>query len=83
MNNAIETLVNEVTAELQTTSRWSYWKPIVKAARIAHTRLQKAFNNQSRELDIAISFLTSEQLTKFRQKVYPTLHLNRCEDNNE
>ena len=37
-------------------------------------RLGQAFDDQSRELEIACELMTTEQLTEFRHRAYPTLH---------
>ncbi len=37
-------------------------------------RMGQAFDDQSRELEIACEVMTPEQLTEFRHRAYPTLH---------
>ena len=74
MTNPIEQLLNEATAELSHTRRWSYWKPVISAAWIEHQRMAMAFDYQTRELEIALEFLTPEVMTEFRRKAHPTLH---------
>jgi len=37
-------------------------------------KLGQAFDDQSRELEIACEVMNPEQLTEFRHRAYPTLH---------
>jgi len=41
-------------------------------ARVAE--LERAFDDQTRELEIACEVMTPDQLTEFRHRAYPTLH---------
>lgn len=45
-----------------------------RAALAEVDRLGKAFDDQSRELEIACEVMTPDQLTEFRHRAYPTLH---------
>lgn len=48
--------------------------PEYDAMREAIEKLQRAFDDQTRELENALSLLTPKQLTEFRRKTYPSIH---------
>jgi hypothetical protein len=85
MQNPIQRMLTEAEAELSHTLRWTYWEPVIKEAWGEHDKMQRAFDDQTRELENALSFLTPEQLTEFRRKTYPDLHVPKpkvqdCQD---
>jgi len=70
-------LIEEITAELKPGNRWSYWKKVIESARHEHHRNEAAFDDQSRELEIAVTLLEelgSEHALEFRRRTYPTLY---------
>ena len=48
--------------------------PEYDAMREKVAQLERAFDDQTRELENALSFLTPKQLSEFRQRTYPRLH---------
>lgn len=77
MSTQVFRLINEAEAELCRGVRASYWQPVIDAARReneSNEKLGQAFDDQSRELEIACGVMTPEQLTEFRHRAYPTLH---------
>ena len=70
----VQRLLKELETAMSHTRRWSYWKPLILAAQREHRMLESAFDGQSRELEIALEFLTPETLTEFRRKAYPRLY---------
>jgi hypothetical protein len=76
----ITRLMDEVMVELKPGKRWSYWMPLIKAARREHNRNEAAFDDQNRELEIALEVMTPEQRTEYRNRTYPTLHPREPED---
>ena len=64
MPDAVTRLCEELEAELKGTPRWSYWRGVIKDARQYHQKLGRAFDDQSRELEIACEVMTPEQLTE-------------------
>lgn len=77
MTNAIIRLIEEAEAELKPFKRWSYWKQVIDAARKDHHRNEAAFDDQSRELENAVTLLEElgpEHALEFRRRTYPTLY---------
>ena len=70
----IQRCLIEAEMELSHTSRWAYWKPVIKAAMDEYEKLKLAFDEQTRELNIACGVMTPKQLTEFRHRAYPTLY---------
>lgn len=67
-------LLTELEVELHGKARWSYWVRAIKNARQAYRRMTLAFDDQSRELQIACDVMTPEQLTEYRHRAYPKLY---------
>lgn len=53
-----------------------YLKSAMAALKDRIDKLEEAFDSQTRELEIALEFLTPEVMTEFRRKAYPTLYPN-------
>jgi len=73
----ITRLMDEITAELKPGKRWSYWAPLIRAARMEHQRNEAAFEDQIRELENAVELLEElgpEHALEFRRRTYPTLY---------
>lgn len=70
----IQRFLTEAQMELSHTRRWSYWEPVIKAAFDEYEKLKLAFDDQSRELDIAIGVMTEEQQDEYRHRAYPKLY---------
>lgn len=73
----VETLLNEVEVAMKHTARWSYWAPLIRAARMEHQRNEAAFSDQIRELENAVELLEElgpEHALEFRRRTYPTLY---------
>lgn len=74
MPDAVTRLCEELEAELEGAPRWSYWRGVIEDARHEQAKLGKAFDAQSRELEIACEVMTPEQLTEYRHRAYPKLY---------
>lgn len=77
MIGAIIRLIEEAQAELKPGPRWSYWKRVIDAARTEHHRNEAAFDDQTRELENAVTLLEElgpEHALEFRRRTYPTLY---------
>lgn len=73
---ALERLINEVEANLCSGPRASYWRPVVQAARMEYHRGESAFNDQTRELEIAVRLLEeigANHAMEYRYRAYPNL----------
>lgn len=77
MSTQIFRLINEAEAELCRGVRASYWQPVVDAARSENERNEAAFDDQTRELENAVTLLEElgpEHAMEFRRRTYPTLY---------
>jgi len=73
----IQRCLTEAEMELSHTNRWSYWKPVIEAAMDEYEKLKLAFDDQTRELEIACGVMNPKQLTEFRHRAYPRLYPRR------
>ena len=70
-------LMDEAEAEFGPCSRWSYWLPLIKAARKEHHMNESAFEGQQEELETAVALLEElgpEHALEYRRRAYPTLY---------
>jgi len=77
MTGQIFRLINEAEAELCRGVRASYWKPVIEAAREENKRNEAAFEDQTRELEIAVGLLEElgeEHAHEYRMRAYPALY---------
>jgi hypothetical protein len=72
--DSVETLLVEVEVEMKCTARWSYWAPVIKRARVTHWNMKRLWDEQSKELEIALELMTPEQLAEYRHRAYPKLY---------
>ena len=73
----ITRLMDEAEAEFGPGNRWSYWLPLIAAARAEYERNEAAFDDQTRELENAVTLLEElgpEHALEFRRRTYPTLY---------
>ena len=77
MSTQIFRLINEAEVELCRGARASYWQSVIDDARReneSNEKLGQAFDDQSRELQIAWDVMTPEQLTEYRHRAYPKFY---------
>ena len=71
----VDKLLDELTAELEPTKRWSFWADRIEAVRLDTRRNKEAFDDQSRELEIAVGLLEElGQAHEYRCRAYPKLY---------
>lgn len=72
----VERLLKELEVAMKHTQRWSYWKPLIAAAKREHRRGEAGFDGQSKELEAACELLEElgpEHLHEYRMRAYPTI----------
>ncbi len=79
----VERLLKEMTVVMSHTRLWSYWEPLIEAAKREHRRNEAAFDGQSRELEIAYELLEElgpEHILEYRRRAYPSLWKRESND---
>lgn len=77
MIGQIDRLIREVIAHHEPLQRGDYWVQQAELAREELTANELAFDDQSRELDIAVGLLEElgpEHALEYRRRAYPTLY---------
>ena len=70
-----ENLLDELEAQLKPTKRWSFWADRIEAIRLLTKRDTEAFEDQTRELEIAVGLLEElGQAHEYRCRAYPKLY---------
>ena len=70
-----ENLLDELEAQLKPTKRWSFWAERIEAIRLLTKRDTEAFEDQTRELEIAVGLLEElGQSHEYRCRAYPKLY---------
>ena len=73
----VQRLFEELEVAMSHTQRWSYWGPLIDAAKREHRRNEAAFDGQSRELETACTLLEElgpEHIHEYRCRAYPKLY---------
>ena len=70
-----ENLLDELEAQLKPTKRWSFWADRIEAIRLLTKRDTEAFEDQTRELEIAVGLLEElGQAHEYRCRAYPKIY---------